>query len=163
MEFNRKTRKAVLISCRVRPNALTSSLFTHNQLLLFPFPSVFLHLFFHKPLWSLPFPTLISSPKHPIMSCAMAKWSFPTSHNGSHILISSNPHQSVRWSREPLLLTHHGGCHPWTKRLMAVLGQHWEELRQCSISLTVLWGFLHTPTFLCAPLCVCRQAFYHIT
>lgn len=55
-----------------------------------------------------------------------------------------------------------GGCYPWTKGLMAVLGQHWEEPRPCSISLTGLWDFL-CMLFACSSsflLCMCADKLF---
>lgn len=62
-------------------SVLTSHLFTCDQLLLSSYSSIFPCLFLPKPPWSLPFSTFGSSPKYPVMSCAITK-SF--SHNVPH-------------------------------------------------------------------------------
>lgn len=93
------------------------------------------------------------------MSYAITKRSSSASHDLSHTLILVIP---ISLWEAPENLSHWPSW--WVscldQRLVAVLGQHWEESRLCSIYLTGLWDILHIHIFLVAPLCVCRQGFF---
>lgn len=96
------------------------------------------------------------------MSYAITKRSSSASHDLSHTLILVIP---ISLWEAPENLSHWPSW--WVscldQRLVAVLGQHWEESRLCSIYLTGLLDILHIHIFLFAPLCVCRQDFFHIS